>query len=680
MTTKIQYKRGTAARWAQLNPVLADGEPGYETDTKKRKTGDGVTAWVDLPAVPTAAEVALKLDAAAAATTYVSTLIAKGAGIDPTGATDSTPALQSLANSAATFGAAVSFPPGVYRLNSLTLGPLTRLIGLGAGTTRFSGAGVTAPVVVFKHQTSSVLPMVIVNGGGVTLENIEMQANYSNAPLLHIENGFESKLSNVRLLSVNGTALSVKRANNTKWYDVFVDNCGSSTAAAVVIKSPTAAEINQTNTFDVYNLTIERCQNVALDVAYGGAVVDGFYAEFLRFTNLHVESAADNGGVQNVDPLIRIGNVRNMMLVNPFIYGGGGYLIEHASANTQTAKLKEGVHILGGALLGQEDNSSAHLIHLTSGDDFALVGVRAGRFTTAVVKVESTYGSRVKIDPTSSLDGTTDTWLTDARTGWITPQANKSIGGTGTKGVKGGTVTTLDATGAARNTLDDGAGGATVSGTMTLLSGLRWVNRTATTSQTLNITDQGVVCAATSPITLTLPLSSNSLIYVKNAGTKYVMVAAPASGTGPSIDGVAFVTLMPGDGAWFNGRSSAAGTWSVVSQGMTQTLAGTPGISAGANLGAGAPAPTLDSGSNDNRGRIQFGTGTTPAAGAIIPVVFAAPFPTIPFVTVAQSSQAGAGVLFAKDVTTTGFNIGCSSVPAASQPAGTFAVTYRTTL
>lgn len=45
----IKLKRGRAARWAGINPVLEDGEPGVETDTKKLKIGDGVTPWLDLP-------------------------------------------------------------------------------------------------------------------------------------------------------------------------------------------------------------------------------------------------------------------------------------------------------------------------------------------------------------------------------------------------------------------------------------------------------------------------------------------------------------------------------------------------------------------------------------------------------------------------------------------------------
>ena len=45
MTTRIKFRRDTAQNWTTSNPVLALGEPGLETDTRKVKYGDGVTAW-----------------------------------------------------------------------------------------------------------------------------------------------------------------------------------------------------------------------------------------------------------------------------------------------------------------------------------------------------------------------------------------------------------------------------------------------------------------------------------------------------------------------------------------------------------------------------------------------------------------------------------------------------------
>ena len=44
----IQLKRGKASSWADLNLVLAPGEPGFEIDTGKIKIGNGVDKWLDL--------------------------------------------------------------------------------------------------------------------------------------------------------------------------------------------------------------------------------------------------------------------------------------------------------------------------------------------------------------------------------------------------------------------------------------------------------------------------------------------------------------------------------------------------------------------------------------------------------------------------------------------------------
>lgn len=51
MATRMLQRRGTAAEWAADNPVLGDGEIGFERDTYLIKMGDGVTAWNDLDTV-----------------------------------------------------------------------------------------------------------------------------------------------------------------------------------------------------------------------------------------------------------------------------------------------------------------------------------------------------------------------------------------------------------------------------------------------------------------------------------------------------------------------------------------------------------------------------------------------------------------------------------------------------
>ena len=48
-TTSVLFRKGTASRWATVNPILANGEAGFVYDNNKIKIGDGVTPWNSLP-------------------------------------------------------------------------------------------------------------------------------------------------------------------------------------------------------------------------------------------------------------------------------------------------------------------------------------------------------------------------------------------------------------------------------------------------------------------------------------------------------------------------------------------------------------------------------------------------------------------------------------------------------
>ena len=48
MSTKIQFRRDTAANWTANNPILSEGEMGLETDTGKFKVGNGIDVWTAL--------------------------------------------------------------------------------------------------------------------------------------------------------------------------------------------------------------------------------------------------------------------------------------------------------------------------------------------------------------------------------------------------------------------------------------------------------------------------------------------------------------------------------------------------------------------------------------------------------------------------------------------------------
>jgi hypothetical protein len=45
MAVRMQQRRGTSEQWTLANPILAEGEIGFETDGNKFKLGDGVNRW-----------------------------------------------------------------------------------------------------------------------------------------------------------------------------------------------------------------------------------------------------------------------------------------------------------------------------------------------------------------------------------------------------------------------------------------------------------------------------------------------------------------------------------------------------------------------------------------------------------------------------------------------------------
>lgn len=51
MILKVKPKTDTAERWETFNPVLAEGELGYDSTNKILKIGDGATPWSSLKGI-----------------------------------------------------------------------------------------------------------------------------------------------------------------------------------------------------------------------------------------------------------------------------------------------------------------------------------------------------------------------------------------------------------------------------------------------------------------------------------------------------------------------------------------------------------------------------------------------------------------------------------------------------
>lgn len=47
--SNIKLRRGSQSAWSSTNPILDDGEPGYESTNRTIKIGDSLNYWGDLP-------------------------------------------------------------------------------------------------------------------------------------------------------------------------------------------------------------------------------------------------------------------------------------------------------------------------------------------------------------------------------------------------------------------------------------------------------------------------------------------------------------------------------------------------------------------------------------------------------------------------------------------------------
>lgn len=105
----------------------------------------------------------------------------------------------------------------------------------------------------------------------------------------------------------------------------------------------------------------------------------------------------------------------------------------------------------------------------------------------------------------------------------------------------------------------------------------------------------------------------------------------------------------------------------------------TPTAAAGANAGTTPPAPVVGTNSRAMRGEITFGTGTTPAAGAMVTVTHgqAQPFNNVhPVVTPINAATANLG-LYISAYSKTAFTISAANAPAASQANTIYGFVYH---
>ena len=122
--------------------------------------------------------------------------------------------------------------------------------------------------------------------------------------------------------------------------------------------------------------------------------------------------------------------------------------------------------------------------------------------------------------------------------------------------------------------------------------------------------------------------------------------------------------------------NAAVGPLTVGGHLLSSQSSGTVGAAAGANAGTSPPAPVLTN-CTDVRGSITCGTGTTPAAGALLTVTFGTAYTAAPIVHVQEQNSATKALnAYVSAVSTTGFTVSVTGTPAASQANTVYSIGY----
>jgi hypothetical protein len=204
------------------------------------------------------------------------------------------------------------------------------------------------------------------------------------------------------------------------------------------------------------------------------------------------------------------------------------------------------------------------------------------------------------------------------------------------------------------------------------------------TASTLEVGGIIVSTAAVSSLTIGVGDSTNprfDLVVANLLGTVSVLAGTPAAGpVFPALGGnqvVLAAIYVPANATTITNNQINDKRVMLALPTHLEAVGSSPTAVAGANAGTSPPAPVVGSGSNDVRGKVTWGTGTTPAAGAQVVVTFAQPYLNIPVVMLNPDNSGTRGLSpYVSNISTTGFTISCTATPTASQANNTWSAEY----
>lgn len=208
MSTTIKLRRDTAANWTAANPTLALGEPGIETDTRKVKYGDGVTAWTTL-------------QYAVGSTSYTGTITSVTGsgtinGLTLSGSGTSGSVTLTLGGNLSLAQTDITTALGYTPLQSSSLSVSTLSASGGGSLSYSSGVFTFTPPVIGSYSlptaSTSVLGGVKIDGSTITLNGSnQLVANYTNYTLPTAGVGSGGTLGGVKVdgstVTINGSGV-----------------------------------------------------------------------------------------------------------------------------------------------------------------------------------------------------------------------------------------------------------------------------------------------------------------------------------------------------------------------------------------------------------------------------------------------------------------------------------------
>jgi hypothetical protein len=150
----IQVRRDTAANWTSTNPVLAAGEVGLETNTRRLKYGDGTTTWTSLAYSPVITESQISGTIAGSKVSGSITTATLPAGQLATTASDKSSDYTLVAADKNTYIRSTGSAITITVPDVLANGESVNFIQAGAEQITFAGSGVTINSVEGKLKTN----------------------------------------------------------------------------------------------------------------------------------------------------------------------------------------------------------------------------------------------------------------------------------------------------------------------------------------------------------------------------------------------------------------------------------------------------------------------------------------------------------------------------------------------